>query len=302
MKRVLFFGILTCVCASVVAQEQPRRPRVTGIDHVRMYVTNIDSTSAFYTKVLGLPSGGGGCAGNRRPCFPVNVTPVQQLELERVPSPKPKNWLAEVAFTTDDVSQMRRYFLAHGVTAGKISRDADGAQHFELRDPEGNPIAFIRRPPALVDYEVSASQISTRLLHTGFVVKNLAAENHFYVDLLGFRLYWYGGFKDQDTDWYELQVPDGDNWIEYMLNISANADHQELGVQNHFSLGVKDAPAAAALLRSHGAAKFDGPEVGRDGKNSLDIYDPDLSRVEVMEFTPSKAPCCHPYTAAHPTP
>jgi hypothetical protein len=24
--------------------------------------------------------------------------------------------------------------------------------------------------------------------------------------------------------------------------------------------------------------------------------------VEVTEFTPAREPCCHPYTAAHPTP
>jgi hypothetical protein len=45
---------------------------------------------------------------------------------------------------------------------------------------------------------------------------------------------------------------------------------------------------------------FDGPEVGRDGKDSLDAYDPDGTRVEVMEFTPVQKPCCHPYEAAHP--
>jgi hypothetical protein len=44
----------------------------------------------------------------------------------------------------------------------------------------------------------------------------------------------------------------------------------------------------------------DLPEIGRDGKWSYDIYDPDGNRVEFMEFTPSQAPCCHAYTAAHP--
>jgi hypothetical protein len=29
---------------------------------------------------------------------------------------------------------------------------------------------------------------------------------------------------------------------------------------------------------------------------------PDLTRVEVMDFTPSKDPCCHSYTAPHPIP
>jgi catechol 2,3-dioxygenase-like lactoylglutathione lyase family enzyme len=302
MKRLFCFGILSFLSAPLLANELPTRPKITGIDHVRMYVTNVENTSNFYAKILGLPSGGGGCAGNPRRCFPVNVTPDQQIELEPSPSPAPKNWLAEIAFATDDAEQMRRYLLAHGVTASKITRESDGTQRFEFRDPEGNFLSFVQRPLAAVDYKTSANQISTRLLHAGFVVRNLAAENRFYVGLLGFRLYWQGGFKDQDTDWYELQVPDGTDWIEYMLNIPANADHKELGIQNHFSLGVRDIHATADQLRKNGLHNFDGPEIGRDGKWSLDAYDPDGTRIEFMEFAPVQEPCCHPYTAAHPRP
>jgi catechol 2,3-dioxygenase-like lactoylglutathione lyase family enzyme len=301
--RMNSIALVVAACltgSSLAAQDKPTRPRITGIDHVLLYVASVENARAFYTKILGLPSGGGACVGVPRPCFPVNW--YQQIELEKVHSPAPKNWLAEVAFSTNDVAQMRRYLLAHGVDAGKVSKDANGAQHFELRDPEGHPIAFVQQLPVLADYEISPTQLSARLIHAGFVVKNLDAENHFYLDLLGFRLYWHGGFKDQDTDWYEIQVPDGDNWIEYMLNIPANADHKELGVQNHFSLGVKDAQVAAAQLRKNGLQTFDGPEIGRDGKNSLDAYDPDGTRVEIMEFAPAKSPCCHPYTAPHPKP
>ena len=73
-------------------------------------------------------------------------------------------------------------------------------------------------------------------------------------------------------------------------------------MQNHFSLGAKDIHAAADQLHKNGLLKFDGPEIGRDGKWGLDAYDPDGTRVEVMEFTPAKTPCCHAYTAPHPTP
>jgi len=302
MKRpALFLTVLLC-CSCAANSQAPTRPKITGIDHVRMYVSNVDKSTAFYNKLFGLPSSGGGCADSPRPCFPIRVGPVQQIELDQAPSLAPQNWLAEVAFATSDAAQMLRYLTVKGVPAGKISRDASGAQHFELRDPEGNAIAFVQRPAALVDYETSANQLSTRLLHAGFVVRDHQRMKKFYVDLLGFRLYWYGGFKDDGVDWYEIQVPDGEDWIEFMLNIPANADHKELGVQNHFSLGVKNATDAAARLRANGAKEFDGPEIGRDGKNALDIYDPDLSRVEVMDFMPTQKPCCHPYTAPHPKP
>src|SRR6266550_2270177 len=84
-----------------------------------------------------------------------------------------------------------------------------------------------------------------------------------------------GGFKDADNDWWEIQVPDGTDWIEYMLNISPTADKQERGVQNHFSLAVEQVKSATARLREHGLKTTGEPEIGRDGKWSFDIYDPD---------------------------
>jgi len=184
------------------------------------------------------------------------VRPEQRIVLKVAPTEirndAHQGWLAEIAFSTDDVSDARQYLLAHGFQPAPIQEDSDGAQSFRVRDPEGKLIAFVQRSPSKTGYVPRSKQISLRLIHAGFVVNDLAAENRFYVELLGFRLYWHGGFKDDSTDWYELQAPDGPDWIEYMLNIPAGADHKELGVQNHFSLGVKDVHAAAAELRSRG--------------------------------------------------
>jgi catechol 2,3-dioxygenase-like lactoylglutathione lyase family enzyme len=283
------------------AQDVPKRPRITGIDHVRLYVADRNKATDFYGKFFGPPTRTAyGCRTASHPCFPVWIN--QQIELEQAPTPAPKNRLAQIGYRTADVVGMRRFLLAHSIGATPITKDANGAWHFELRDPEGNPLSFIQRGEGFVDWSATSGRVGTRLIHAGFVVKNVAAENKFYVDLLGFKVYWYGGFKDDGVDWYEIQVPDGDNWIEYMLNIPASADHKELGVQNHFSLGVKDIHAAADQLRKNGLQKFDGPEIGRDGKWGLDAYDPDGTRVEVMEFTPTQKPCCHAYTAPHPTP
>jgi catechol 2,3-dioxygenase-like lactoylglutathione lyase family enzyme len=196
---------------------------------------------------------------------------------------------------------MRRYLLAHGMAAKPITKDGNGLEHFELLDPEGHPISFVQQSDHL--FSPTGDQISARLFHAGFIVKDNSAEDRFYRDLLGFRMYWHGGFKDNDVDWEELQVPDGSDWIEYMLNIPANADRRERGVQNHFSLGVSNMKSTFERLKVHALkANDDKPEIGRDGKWSFDIYDPDATRVEFMEFKPAQQPCCHPYEASHPTP
>jgi len=234
-----------------------------------------------------------------RPCFILSDR--QQVLLSKAPAAPPPNLLFEIAFATPDLGRMRTYLRAHNVAVGPPARDINSVAYFSLRDPEGNPISFVQLHP-LTGSRAPAGKLSTRMLHAGFIVKDRAAEDRFYRDLLGFRMYWHGGFKDASDDWWEIQVPDGTDWIEYMLNIPAKADSKERGVQNHFSLGVDKIQSAASQLQQNGLEKVDGPEIGRDGKWSLDVYDPDGTRVEVMEFTPAKDPCCHPYTADHPKP
>ena len=298
---VLCFA-LSGVMLGAGSPKNTARPRITGIDQVTIYVSNADKSRRFYSDVLGLTAGCPQYSGSDT-CFRVGPSE-QRIVLKLAPSQirvdAHKSWIAEVIFATDDVPNLRQYLLTNGFHPGPIHKSPDGAQSFRVRDPEGNSVGFVQRSPSRTTYAPSSKEISSRIIHAGFIVKDLAAENRFYLDILHFRLYWQGGFKDDGTDWYELQVPDGPDWIEYMLNIPANADHKERGVQNHFSFGVKDVHAAAAQLRARGYTTFDGPEVGRDGKDSLDAYDPDGTRIEIMELTPVQKPCCHPYTAEHP--
>src|SRR5260370_571507 len=140
------------------------------------------------------------------------------------------------------------------------------------------------------------------IIHAGFVVHDGAAEDHFYKDILGFHVYWHGGMKEGEDHWIDMQVPDGTDWIEYMLNVPANADHHTLGVMNHIALGVPDIKAAEAQLRKNGWTGTEQPKIGRDGKWQLTLYDHDDTRAEFMEFTPTQKPCCSDYTGPHPGP
>jgi catechol 2,3-dioxygenase-like lactoylglutathione lyase family enzyme len=298
-KRLILgiVGLLLALPCWVRAQDG--RPKIYGISYVKVKVTDLGKAKAFYGGLLGLETSLDGCKGEPEPCFAVN--PHQRVELIRTMEGDQGSFLAEIGFAASDVTQMLKYLTARGVIATEIVKRANGQEYFEVKDPEGMKVVF--EGASRNDAEVQKSgQISSRLFHAGFVVNDLKAEKAFYQDVLGFRLYWKGGFKDGGLDWYEIQVPDGNNWVEFMLNIPPDADHKELGVQNHFSLGVESANVAATKLRAKGAKDFDGPEVGRDGKNALDIYDQDQTRVELMEFVPTGKPCCMEYAAPHPKP
>jgi hypothetical protein len=87
-----------------------------------------------------------------------------------------------------------------------------------------------------------------------------------------------------------------------MLNQPTNADLRLTGVMNHISLGVKDIKAAQAKLEARGwkANEREHSQMGKDGKWQLNLYDPDQTRIELMEFTPAEKPCCSEFQGPHP--
>jgi len=292
--------VLFAVRLPATAQDVPR-PKITGIAYVRVYSADLNKSRDFYHNILGLSGDTTACVSAGASCFSLNGH--QSIGLAQITAGTPDNLLAEIAFCTPDVNQMRRYLTTHGVATKAVSKNPAGLPYFQLQDPEGHPIAFVQDSGDSF-FTPPNQQVSTRLLHAGFIVKDHELEDKFYRGLLGFRMYWHGGFQDADMDWEELQVPEGSEWIEYMLNIPASADHKERGIQNHFSLGVLGIQPAYSRLRAHGlrVEADDKPEVGRDGKWSWDIYDPDATRIEFMEFKPAQQPCCHPYESSHPKP
>src|SRR5437867_13363174 len=80
-------------------------------------------------------------------------------------------------------------------------------------------------------------RISQRIIHVGVVVKDRAAADHFCKDILGFQETWHGGMKDTETDWVDMRVPEGTDWLEHMLYVH-DPDPQELGGIHLFALGV----------------------------------------------------------------
>ncbi|QNI36725.1 VOC family protein [Edaphobacter albus] len=291
MKRacaVLFF-----LATAVFAWPQ-QRPAITGIAFVRVYSRDAAASAKFYGQTLGYASSKAGEITR----YPVND--LQWIEVAPLPSPAPASRLAAVGFMTRDARALEAYLKANAVTIVDPLRKG----RFSVRDPEGNLIFFVQEAKgAAVPPAVPATAVSRRMIHTGFVVHNADAENHFYREILGFKPYWRGGRTDTSIDYISQQVPEGSDWLEYMLNTNSNATQKQLGGSNHMSLGVEHMPDAIAKLQKNGCT---GPEcsaskTGRDGKVQLNLFDPDLTRVEYMEFKPSGKTCCSEFTAAHPT-
>ena len=134
-------------------------------------------------------------------------------------------------------------------------------------------------------------------------MRDRAREDAFWRGVLGFKPYWYGGMRPGQTEWVSMQVPDGTDWLEYMLGASAAPGLREFGVLDHFSLGVASMNTVLAQLQKIGCEGKDctSIQVGKDGKIQLNLFDPDQARVEYMEFKPAMQPCCSPFTGPQPS-
>jgi len=298
MKRLTLFLVSFFSCAAITAQDQPARPRILGIAGVHIYVSNIAAARGFYSNVLNLTGPCLWCEEVPRSPIIVPLNGSQLLFLRSAPTPAPSDLLAEITFSTDNLPAMKRFLTANNVAFTETDKSKDGP--IRLTDPEGHHLGFNQSRKASPESVLNTSTL--QLIHAGFVVNDRAAEDHFYKDVLGFRPYWHGGMKDDKDDWVALQVPDGTDWVEYMLNISPDANHHTLGVMNHIAIGVKDIHATEQEVLKNGVKLSEEPKLGRDGKWQLNLYDPDDTRVEFMEFTPKEKPCCSEFTGPHPGP
>jgi catechol 2,3-dioxygenase-like lactoylglutathione lyase family enzyme len=300
MKRFVLLLALTMISMPVLADEAPTRPAITGIAHVVVSGNDVEGLFVFYNSFLGLAVAAPD-ANCPEGCLSVNGN--QRIELARTGSPSRKDNLELVVFETADVEQLQRYLSSRGVVTKVFpeSKNGQGGKWIRMVDPDGHSIGFAQRqhPPASVSNE---AQVAARLIHAGFVVRDREAEDKFYKDILGFHVYWHGGMKEGEDNWVDMQVPDGNDWLEYMLRVSPDASHKTLGVMNHIALGVPDIHAAQQQLIKNGWKSTEEPKIGRDGKWQLNLYDPDETRVELMEFKPTKEPCCSAYTGPHPGP
>jgi catechol 2,3-dioxygenase-like lactoylglutathione lyase family enzyme len=310
MKRLLAVTLGTLLFSGVSAngQESLRRPKLSSVSHLSIYSTDAVKTEHFYVHDLGATKG-------VDPQDPAGVryyfNAVQFIEVLPLPAHEqdPKNRFHGAGYNTANAEGMRRYLGAHNIAVPTaVTKASDGSVYFAVKDPEGNRIEFVQ--PPLHPPTLPASPVSQHIMHVGYIVHDVPTENAFYIGLLGFRPYWHGGMKDDSADWISMQLPDGQDWVEYMTakgpektGIPAAMSQETAGVLDHFALGIQNVEHTYDVLfeRDGLTGKHSPPQLGRDGKWQLNLYDPDGTRAELMEFQPAEKPCCSPFLLPSPT-
>jgi catechol 2,3-dioxygenase-like lactoylglutathione lyase family enzyme len=283
------------------AQGAPTRPSIIGVSHIGLRTDDLDASRKFYTGVLGFSE-----------AFSLDDPPGKMLLtyfkvndhqfIEVFPELKDakQDRLSHIAFETTDAEQLRAYLASRGVDVpAQLDPMLDGNRGFEAKDPDGHTVEFVQLMPGSIhsrDFgkHLPETRISQHIIHVGVTVRDRAAADKFYKDILGFQETWHGGMKDTETDWVDMRVPEGTDWLEYMLNVGDNPSPRLLGIMHHLALGVPSVSDAYKELQKRGAKMSEKPQIGRDGKWQLNLYDPNLTRVELMEPKPVRTPCCSP--------
>jgi lactoylglutathione lyase len=287
-------ALLIITALPLPAQTTPTRPHITGISHVAYYVTDMPQSLLFWHDLLGFDLS----YDRKKPnstdtsvAF-LKVNDHQYVELLSDPPPNTKNLLSHICFLTDDLEAMRLYLASKNIAVPThSSRTRTGDLVFTIHDPDGTAIEFSQPQPTSVEAQgagqyLPATRISSHIMHAGFPVGNTQRALDFYTNILGFHEIWRGASSPAQLSWINMQLPDSTDYVEFMLYSQLPAS---LGSDNHVALEVPSIATAVTALQSRPAIKSYTkpltPKVGKNGKRQLNLFDPDGTRVELMEPT-----------------
>jgi lactoylglutathione lyase len=295
-RNLLLIGLAASLMlsSSLFAQDSaPVRPKITGISHVGYFVSDLPKALGFWHDFLGFDEAytlTKKDSGDIRIAF-IKINDRQHIELFNEPPTHPPNMMSHICFTVDDIEAMRTYLRSKGfdVKPGNGGKTRTGDYAFEIKDPDGMLVEFVQSLPDGMEAKAAgkfapATRISTQIYHVGFLVGNSEKSMDFYGKILGFQETWRGGANPKELSWINMRVPDGTDYVEFMLYRKLP---DTFGTKNHLSLLVPDIQKAVADLEARPAFKSYGKElkvnVGVNQKRQVNLYDPDGTRVELME-------------------
>jgi catechol 2,3-dioxygenase-like lactoylglutathione lyase family enzyme len=295
--KLLAYGISLLVAASALAVDPasatPQRPRIVGLSHAAFYVSDMAKARQFYEDFLGyqspytLPRKGGG------ELVAIKINDHQVIELfpgSEVAPEAPR--LFHIAVEVDDAEAMRVYLKSRGVEVPeKTPQGKAGNANYFIKDPSGNIVEIVQYLPNGFTMKaqgkfMSDARISTHMRHVGVMIAKLDEAMKFYGDILGFKEIWRGSNNPTTLSWVHMRVPDGDDFIEFML-YEKYPPLERIHTMEHICLEVADIEKTDAVLKARHYPEGSKPptpmKAGINGKRQINYYDPDGTRVEIME-------------------
>jgi catechol 2,3-dioxygenase-like lactoylglutathione lyase family enzyme len=288
LNRLAVFLLLATIVSARTAE--PIRPHLLGIAHMALFVSDLGKARTFYKNFLGFdePYVLRREDGSERIAF-IKINDDQYLELF-AEDPKQDGHLNHISFFTDSADSMRLYLAANDVKVPeRVSKGKIGNLNFTFTDPDGHTVEIVQyEPDGWTRRErgryLPETRISAHMMHVGVTVGALDPALRFYRDILGLQEIWRGSSTGKALSWVNMRVPDGSDYLEFML-YATPPDREQLGGRNHVCLLTPDIEKAVATLQSR-RENYSRPieiKVGVNGKRQANLFDPDGTRIELME-------------------
>jgi lactoylglutathione lyase len=274
--------------ACTIEAQSPPRPRILGLAHIALYVHDLPQSRKFYGGVLGFqePFTAKSTSGPGNITF-FKIDDHQYIELFPELAPNTDR-LKHISLETDDIEALRLYLTSRGVRVpSHAEQGATGNLKFSITDPAGHEIEIMQYLPngmVAKNYGkyMSDDRVSKHMTHVGLIVTQVDAEYKFYTDILGFKETWRGSSSGTALSWINLKVPDGTDYVEFMLSKEVPTDSRR-GEAHHLCLQVPDVAETVKQLKGYqGVPQM---RLGINRKRQANLFDPDGTRVELMEPT-----------------
>jgi lactoylglutathione lyase len=292
MKHVVLLALALIAPLSLRAVDAAKRPRIVGISHLSLSVYDIEKSRVFYKEFLGFdePFSLKGEDGALRLTW-IKINDRQTIELVSEKEAGTDR-LNRIALDVDDAEAMRLYLAAHHVEVpGTTTRGKSGDFHFSVRDPDDHLVEIVQyAPDGWTRREqgkfLPATRISARISHVGLLVGDLEAALAFYRGTLGGAETWRGGANPKVLSWVNVKVPEGEDYLEFILYQTLPAPSKR-GGKHHFCLEVSDIEKTKATLLERAArigyTQAIEIKTGVNRRRQINLFDSDGTRVEVME-------------------
>lgn len=300
-RSVFFRSLALAACAALlpggILAQTPKRPPITAVAHIALRSSGLDASRHYYAGRLGFgPDWIVRDAAGTPIADWYSVNPHQYVELVPGLATPDTDRLVDIAFETTDVRALRRYLAARGVRVpARVATGVTGNLSFTVIDPDGHQVQFVQYlPHSMLLRRIGQARhpqaLSHHILHVGVIVHDRAAADRFYRDILGFHEFWQGGVTAARLDYVDMRVPDGPDWVEYMLSYGPVTTKRRLSA-HHLALEVANVHRSAAELVRRGLNP-ETPHQGRNGRWQVNFFDPDGTRSEFMEPHWTRTPCC----------
>ena len=278
--------------ASLVFAKDVPRPRITGVAHIGLFAHDYEKSRAFYRDFLGFEEPYDLKNPDGTPSmtfFKVNERQYIELFVEKEAN---SDRLNHISVETDDIEGMRAYLASRGLPVpAKVNTARIKNRSFTIKDPDGHGVEFVEYMPDGWTVREKGkylpdSRISKRIMHVGIIVTSLGPAMKFYKDILGFEETWRGSSSGTQLSWINLKVPDGSDYVEFMLFKEA-PEATKRGTAHHLCLETPSVAAAVAELEAKPYRKQYTralePKTGINRKRQVNLFDPDGTRTELME-------------------